>query len=115
MSKKNYMTDNLVPVKILLDPQERLMENFNVTDIANGIRSVVSALSGMGPIPNLSISGTSSQISSFVELIAREKNLYDAYVRHGLSDPRTHQNQVHLQYAAAQFERETGIKYPFST
>ncbi len=91
------------------------MENFNVTDIANGIRTVVTALSGMGPIPNLSISGTSSQISSFVELIAREKHLYDAYTRNGLGDPRTHQSQVQLRYAAAQFERETGIKYPFST
>lgn len=109
------MTNEMKPIRIHLDQKECLMENFNVTDIANAIRLVGTALSGMGPMPNLSISGTSSQISSFVELVAREKRLYDAYVRHGLSDPRTHQNQVQLQYAAMQFERETGIKYPFST
>jgi len=108
------MTDNLKPVTIVLDPQERLMENFNPYDMANTIRQVVVALSGMGPIPNISISGSPSQIGSFVELIAREKHLYDAYVRNGLNDPRTHQSQVHLKYAAAQFERDTGIKYPYT-
>ena len=115
MSNRNYMTNEIKPIRIDLNQKESLMENFNVTDIANAIRLVGTALSGMGPIPSLSISGTSSQISSFIELVAREKRLYDAYTRHGLDDPRTHQNQVQLQYAAMQFERETGIKYPFST
>ncbi len=109
------MADNKEHVILNLNQKGKIMENFNTFDIANSIRLVVSALSGMGPIPNLTVSGTSSQISSFVDLVAREKRLYDAYVRYGLNDPRTHQNQSHLQYAAAQFERETGIKYPFST
>lgn len=106
------MTNDIKPIRIDLDQKESLMENFNPYDIANSIRLVVNALSGYGAMPNVSISGTPNQIGSFVELIAREKRLYDAYVRYGLNDPRTHQNQSSLQFAAMQFERETGIKYP---
>lgn len=106
------MTKDNNHVSLDLNQKGKLMENFNPSEIANSIRMVVSALSGMGPIPNLSVSGTSSQVSTFIELIAREKRVYDAYVRYGLNDPRTHQNRSQLQFAAAQFERETGIKYP---
>jgi hypothetical protein len=65
-------------------------------------------------IPNISISGDQSQIDSFVRALAGEKRYFDSYVSHGLNDPRTYRSKYELESAVNQFERDTGIKWPFN-
>ena len=36
-----------------------------------------------------------------------------AYLEHGLSDPKTHEKRHSLYRAIERFEKETGIKWPF--
>jgi hypothetical protein len=64
-------------------------------------------------LPNMSITGSPQQMQSFTTALASEKRYFDSYVRHGLNDPRTHQDRYKLENAVRDFENDTGIKWPF--
>jgi hypothetical protein len=57
--------------------------------------------------------GTSSQLSSFARALGNERRYLQSFEKHGLGDPRTLNNRHKLETAVANFERETGIKWPF--
>jgi hypothetical protein len=61
----------------------------------------------------LKIRGTPSQISSFSDALAKEKSYMESFMTHGLSDPRSFTSRHELERAVANFERETGIIWPF--
>jgi hypothetical protein len=61
---------------------------------------------------NITIRGTTPQISAFAGTLMGERRYMDAAKRYGLTDPRTYQSQVSLNRAIKNFERATGIKYP---
>jgi hypothetical protein len=52
-------------------------------------------------------------MKSFTTALASEKRYFDSYVRFGLNDPRTYKDRSKLQSSISQFERDTGIKWPF--
>ena len=52
-------------------------------------------------------------IESFAKTLASEKRYFESYVKHGLNDPRTHENKYKLNIAVDKFERDTGIKWPY--
>ena len=58
------------------------------------------------------VTGTETEIGSFLDTIASERRYLDAASRYGLTDPRTFENRVNLETAIKGFERETGIKWP---
>jgi len=57
--------------------------------------------------------GTSSQLSSFARALGNERRYLQSFEKHGLGDPRTMNNRHKLERAVANFERETGLKWPF--
>ena len=58
------------------------------------------------------VTGTPSQISSFMETLESEKRYMDTFMRHGLGDKRTFANKWELDQAVQGFEMETGLKWP---
>ena len=59
------------------------------------------------------ITGTPSQISSFMETLENEKRYMDTYMKYGLGDKRTFSDKWQLDQAVQGFEMETGLKWPF--
>ena len=59
------------------------------------------------------IRGTQSQVSSFARALGNERRYLNAFEKYGLADPRTLGNRHKLERAVANFERSTGIKWPF--
>jgi hypothetical protein len=66
-----------------------------------------------GPVPDVKISGTKSEVESFMNVLAKEKDYMRLAQDHGLSDARTYKNKFKLEKAANTFFRKTGIKWPF--
>lgn len=64
-------------------------------------------------LPDMTITGSQQQMQSFTAALASEKRYFDSYVRYGLNDARTYKDKSKLQSAISQFERDTGIKWPF--
>jgi hypothetical protein len=58
------------------------------------------------------VSGTRSQVNTFLKALKGEKRYADAYIKHGLTDRRTLSSRYRLERAIASFEKETGIKWP---
>ena len=53
------------------------------------------------------------EIQSFLDTLVKEKRYMAAYLNYGLDDPRTYRNKAVLDGATRNFERVTGIKWPF--
>jgi hypothetical protein len=68
------------------------------------------------PLEDLSytVRGTPSQIASFGDALAGEKKYMEAFMTHGLNDPRSFHTRHELEKAVANFERETNLKWPFT-
>tara|TARA_R100000008_G_scaffold22486_2_gene11941 strand:- start:4270 stop:4596 length:327 start_codon:yes stop_codon:yes gene_type:complete len=84
------------------------------TKFAGQVRNALLDLyiAGM-PVP-LKLIGTSSQIDSFMKSLKREKKYMDAYIKYGLNDDRTLSSRHDLMRAVASFEKETGLRWPFT-
>ena len=67
---------------------------------------------GGSSIP-VNIKGSREEISSFAKTLGREKKYMKAVAKYGLNDPRIYKDKYKLRKAVANFERTTGIKYPF--
>jgi len=61
----------------------------------------------------ITLKGKKTDISSFYQTLSREKKYMEHYMDHGLNDPRTIKNRALLDKSVAQFERKTGLKWPF--
>jgi len=59
------------------------------------------------------IKGTPAQVQAFVGALAGEKLFIEAIREHGLDDPQTISSRTALTKKVADFERETGIIWPF--
>jgi hypothetical protein len=59
------------------------------------------------------IQGTSGEVKSFANALGREKNYINVAKRYGLDHPSTYRSKAKLDNATKNFERETGIKWPF--
>ena len=67
---------------------------------------------GTGAIP-VKVKGNPSQVNSFVRTIANEKKYMDTWRQYGLDDPRTYKNKAKLDSSIRDFERLTGLHWPF--
>tara|TARA_Y100000296_G_C5151442_1_gene246641 strand:+ start:970 stop:1311 length:342 start_codon:yes stop_codon:yes gene_type:complete len=112
------MSDNeLVPVVINLNAarEEKLNESF-LTMFGSAVESLLNQMFGGTVIDTPSsavIRGTPSQVAAFGDTLSKEKNYMQAFHKHGLNDPRSFRSRHDLEKAIANFERETGIKWPF--
>ncbi len=59
------------------------------------------------------VRGTQPQISALARALGNETKYIKAFERYGLTNPRTLSSKHKLDRAVANFERATGIKWPF--
>tara|TARA_B100000427_G_scaffold282896_1_gene254911 strand:- start:253 stop:576 length:324 start_codon:yes stop_codon:yes gene_type:complete len=106
--------NDLVPIEINLnvDPAE-IDESFLVT--FGGLTKLLLKYMFNGTSAPAKIRGTPLQVSAFTNALGREKRYMDAYLKHGLNDERTLSNRAKLNSAVSKFERETGLRWPYTS
>ena len=57
--------------------------------------------------------GTPAEIKSFVGAMQKEKSYVEAYRQYGLDDPKTFKSKSKLKSSVSNFERTTGLNWPF--
>ena len=77
-----------------------------------GIKTILKSIFGGAQVP-VKVRGTRSDINSFVQTIAGEKKHLEAIRQYGLDNPNTFKSRYQLDRAVSQFERRTGIPWPF--
>lgn len=107
------MSDKLVPLVLDLNVQQsrRLDESF-LRMFGGLIKTVLQRMFGM-PTPEIKIRGTETQINSFADTLSKEKKYMETFYSLGLNNPQTYRSKAELDRAVAQFERVTGLKWPF--
>jgi len=60
------------------------------------------------------VKGSRSEVESFGRAIKGEKRYIDVANKYGLTDARTYKSKYQLEKAVKNFERTTGIKWPFA-
>jgi hypothetical protein len=107
------MEKDIAPIHIDFTKANQLNESFLVM-FGTAIKAILQRMFGQDVyLPKMSISGTPQQMETFVKTLAGEKRYFDSYVQYGLNDPRTYQDRYKLQASVNEFERNTGIKWPF--
>tara|TARA_Y100000310_G_scaffold59894_1_gene55289 strand:+ start:391 stop:717 length:327 start_codon:yes stop_codon:yes gene_type:complete len=81
--------------------------------IASDFSILMRMLFGGAPSVPVTIRGTPGQVASFGSALGKEKKYMDAYVKHGLNDPKTLRSKHLLARAVEKFERATGLRWPF--
>ena len=67
---------------------------------------------GSGALP-VKVKGNPAQVESFANTLAREKRYMDSWRRYGLDNPNTYRDKALLDRQVADFERLTGLDWPF--
>ncbi len=75
-------------------------------------RARMEEADGASSAPQAKIVGTPTQISAFGNALSKEKKYMETFLKHGLNDPRSFATHAELNKAVANFEKETGIKWP---
>jgi hypothetical protein len=73
---------------------------------------ILKQMFGGSPISGM-VRGTQGQVSSFARALGNERRYLETFEKYGLTDPKTLNNRHKLERAIANFERSTGIKWPF--
>jgi len=85
-----------------------------LTSLGAQIELMIKLMFGSRGLGALSgqVRGTRSQVRKFMQALKGEKRYADAYIKHGLSDPKTLNSRYKLERAISAFEKDTGIKWP---
>ncbi len=107
------MPDKLVPqvLDLNIDKAKRLDESF-LRIFGGLIKTVLQRMFGM-PTPEIKIRGTQDQIESLAKALSREKRYMETFYSLGLDNPQTYRSKAELDKAVGDFERTTGLKWPF--
>ena len=105
--------DDLVPLEINLNAnKEGLLNESWLAMFGGAIETILGGMFGGRSVP-VSISGTRRQVDSFKTALGSEVRYLKAMKRHGLQDPKVLSNKTRLDRAVRNFEKETGITWPF--
>jgi hypothetical protein len=105
--------NDLVPIEINLNPTETDMLNESWLAMMGGaIQTILTGMFGGKTIP-VRISGTRKQVDSFKSALGNEARYLKAMKRYGLDKPETLKTKAQLDRAIKNFERDTGISWPF--
>ena len=58
------------------------------------------------------VKGSPGDVQLFAAALGSERRYMDSFLKHGLNDPTVLKNRYMLDKSIANFERETGIKWP---
>tara|TARA_Y100000296_G_C5136226_1_gene238341 strand:+ start:723 stop:1049 length:327 start_codon:yes stop_codon:yes gene_type:complete len=91
--------------------REELTENYLAQLGAQLEYALKQMFAGTGG--SMKVRGTRSEIEAFKRALGSERNYLDSYMRSGLNDPRTIGSRHKLAKSVMDFERATGLKWPF--
>ena len=103
--------DKLAPIVIDLTQKNNIDESW-LRMFGENIKKILKSMFGGLNIP-VEVRGSSSDIKSFISSLAGERNYISTLRKYGLDNPRTYRSKAGLAKATSQFERNTGIKWPF--
>jgi hypothetical protein len=104
-------------VEVHIDLEElknnKLNESF-LTMFGSTIKMLLNSMFGpLQPYTNFSIKGTKSDVTAFARALGNEKKYLQSAKKHGLDNPKTLSSKTALTKAIKNFEKETGLKWPF--
>jgi len=107
--------DEVSPVVIDLGAARRgeLDESYLVS-LGGQIEYVLRRMFNPGSMGGiLKLKGNNTEIEAFMKALGAEKKYLDSFIKHGLDNPRTLRNRSWLDRASGNFEKSTGLKWPF--
>jgi hypothetical protein len=109
--------EKIAPIVIdFAQVREKQLDETFLQVFGNWVKLLTKAMFGQGSRGwggDVTVRGTPREVNAFAKTIGQEKRYIEIAKKHGLDDPRTVSNRAKLRKAAAAFERETGIKWPF--
>jgi hypothetical protein len=104
---------NLNEIKVDLNElkKHKLDESF-LRMFGAWIKYILNSMFGGFDIP-VSVTGNKREVEAFGRAVAGEKKYIDSAKRYGLNHATTYKNKAVLDTATKNFERETGLKWPF--
>ena len=112
------MSDDLQQTIINLNANKQGIINESWLSMFGGaVEMLLKAMfkGGSGPFQSkFSVRGTPNQIAVFGDALGKEKKYMETFLKYGLNDPRSFSSKADLNKAVSNFERETGIKWPFN-
>ena len=108
-----YNDNDIAPIEIDLGIANRgeVTESW-LKMMGFGIQSIMKAMFGGSAVP-VRVKGSKREVSSFAKALSGEKKYMQSAAKYGLNDPRTYKNKFKLNKSLKQFERTTGLKWPF--
>ena len=76
------------------------------------VEHILKAMFGGADIP-VTVRGTRQEIDSYARVLSKEKRYIEAFQEYGLDNPNTYRSKYALDKAVSQFERKTGVPWPF--
>ena len=76
------------------------------------VKLILKSVFGDIDLP-IGVSGDKKEVEAFARAIQGEKRYIDSIQRYGLSNRQTYQSRARLATSIRNFERETGLKWPF--
>jgi len=78
-----------------------------------GVKKLLGMMFGSNAAIPVKIRGNPQEIASFSQAMGKEKRYMKSAAKYGLNNPKTYKDKYALRKAAANFEKKTGIKWPF--
>lgn len=103
----------IAPIEINLSAsKEQKLDEIWLETFGWAVKKILGAMFGGSALP-VKVKGSKSEVSAFAKALARDKKYVSTAARYGLNDPRVYKDKYKLRKAISNFERVTGIKYPF--
>lgn len=77
------------------------------------LKGVLNRLFGGSDVP-VRVKGKKRDVKNFARAVKGERDYMHSLRTHGLDDPKTYDSKYKLNRAVEKFEKETGLKWPFS-
>lgn len=103
--------------EIIIDfTDSSLKEYYQLASLGGKIKYMLWAMFGsQSPLASSSVKvrGTKEQLDAFAAALAAEGSFMKAIQRHGLNNPIVQNSKTSLARAVSDFERDTGVVWPF--
>ena len=110
--EKQNIADGLISVDLNLN-QKEINESF-LAMFGHTVKILLKRMFGSDVIvPAGKVRGTKSQIRSFERALMANRNYIQSYMDNGLNNPATYNSKYRLSAAVDNFQRQTGIQWPF--
>ena len=103
--------DKLASIEIDLTQKSSIDESW-LRMFGENIKNILKAMFGDAVVP-VRVKGAASDVRAFTKALGSEKRYISTLREFGLDNPRTYKSRASLDKASAEFQRKTGIAWPF--